>query len=163
MTKECGKRHMLGCDSKKCRQIFFSDVMMLTRWQNACSLLLDSICNVELFRKLRTLYYFLRKNDYNFPKPYAKKIKTSICQAYIRNYDASEMTSTIFQIASICTWKETNLQVGSSLVLISEDASGLNNVFSPSLSPWDLLRVPNSPNKFNHFSIHSDTQPHTWM
>jgi len=34
------------------------------------------------------------------------------------------------------------LQVSRSLVLVSEDTSGLNNIVSTSLTPRDLLRVP---------------------
>ena len=42
----------------------------------------------------------------------------------------------------MCLCIATNLQVGSSLVLISENTSGLHNELSSSLGPWDLLRVP---------------------
>lgn len=36
-----------------------------------------------------------------------------------------------------------DLQVGSSFVLVSENSSGLHNIFSASLTPRDLLRIPN--------------------
>lgn len=38
---------------------------------------------------------------------------------------------------------QSNLQVSSSLFLVCEDSSRFNDIFSTSLSPWDLLRVPN--------------------
>lgn len=35
------------------------------------------------------------------------------------------------------------LQVSSSLVLVRKDTCGFYNIFSSSLTPWDLFRVPN--------------------
>lgn len=45
--------------------------------------------------------------------------------------------------------KETNLQMGSSLVFVSENTSGLYNIFSSSLTPWDLLWIPKDYILFN--------------
>jgi hypothetical protein len=41
-------------------------------------------------------------------------------------------------------WNKTKLylQVSCSLLLVSENTSRLNNIFSANRTPWDLLRVP---------------------
>ena len=45
--------------------------------------------------------------------------------------------------------REINLQMSSSLVFVCENTSGLYNIFSSSLTPWDLLWIPKDYILFN--------------
>ena len=61
----------------------------------------------------------------------------------------------------MCLCITTNLQVGSSLVLISENTSGLHNELSSGLSPWDLLRVPSISVIIKYSTVSQIMQVHT--